>query len=192
MPTKWMKRFKESGQLTIYNKAGAWSSSVDAAINTFNNLGFGVKLVKHNDEYNANIVVKLSMGSENYNHAGDTIAVNFPAEKLHGRAVTVAHPRLKELYFAAVFLPGKVKNVTARQKEVMVVHELIHASGLDGGIEGGGKNPDMDHDDVGIMTGLMKVEGDGLIEYLPERGATPMTPIRVGTKTIGKMKAIWG
>jgi len=191
MPTKWMKRFRESGQLTVCNKAGAWTSAVDGAMNTFNNLGLGLKLVAEKDEMEANIIVKMSSGSETYKRYDDTITVNFPAEKMHGKAVTRAHPRLKEIYLAVVFLPGKVQNLTPKQREVVIVHELLHASGLDGGRGDGTQDPGMDHDIIGVMAGQMAIDGDGLIEYLHEKGTKPMTPIRVGAQTMCKMRLLW-
>jgi len=35
MPTSWLGRIKKTGQLTVFNKAGAWTDSVDTAIGTF-------------------------------------------------------------------------------------------------------------------------------------------------------------
>jgi hypothetical protein len=186
-----MKWMREKNQLTVHNMGGSWSAAVDAGIKTFNNLGFGVKLVPEKERRSAQIVIKLSNGSETFVQSGDSIIVNFPADKMHGRATTLAHPRLKEIYFAGVFLPGKVQNVTPKQKEVIVVHELIHACGLDGGMPGGGQDPKMDHELVGIMSAQMVPSGDGLLELLPEKGAKPMTPIRVGAQTMRLMQTLW-
>ncbi len=191
MPTKWMKWMRETGQLKVHNMGGAWTSSVDAAIATFNNLGFNVKLVPEKEKRSAQIVVKLSTGAETFEQNGDKIIVNFPADQMHGRASTVQHPRLKEIYFAGVFLPGKVQNLTARQKEALIVHELIHACGLDGGLPNGTQDPKMDHDDVGIMAAKMVAYDNGLLELLPEKDAKPMTPVRVGAQTRSLMNMIW-
>jgi hypothetical protein len=62
---------------------------------------------------------------------------------------------------------------------VIVVHELIHACGMD------------IHDSVGIMFGEMKEANGGLIEYLHDKGARPMPPIRVGSKTVCTMRMLW-
>lgn len=191
MPTKWMKWMREERQLKVHNMGGSWSAAVNQGIATFNSLGFGVKLVPEKERSSAQIVVKLSNGSETFVQNGDSIVVDFPADKMHGRAHTLHHPKRKEIYFAGVFLPGKVQNVTPKQKEVMVVHELIHACGLDGELPGGGKDPKDDHDSIGIMFPSMMVQGDGLIEYLHDKGAQPMTPIRVGPQTMCKMRMLW-
>lgn len=191
MPTKWMKWMREEKQLKVHNMGGSWSAAVDKAIITFNNLGFGVKLVPEREKHKAQIVVKLSNGAEVFEQIDDKIIVDFPADGMHGRASTIAHPRRKEIYFAGVFLPGKVQNVTPKQKEVMIVHELIHACGLDGGLPDGGQDPKQDHEENGIMASKMGIAGDGLIEYFHERNTPPMTPIRVGPLTMCKMRMLW-
>jgi hypothetical protein len=192
MAIQWNRGVRETGQLKVYNMGGGWSAAVTAAIGSFNNLGFGVRLVAVKDKSEANIVVMLSDGSDSYPWGDRTITVNFHADKLHGRARTVASGgRTVEIDFAVVFLPGKVRSPTPKQKEVLVVHELIHASGLNGITPEGAELADGDHDLVGIMSGQMVQHGDGLIEMLPEKDARPMTPIRVGGATMCKMRMLW-
>jgi hypothetical protein len=195
MPTKWNRGVRETGQLKIFNKGGGWSAAVDAAIGSFNNLGLGVSLVAVREEEAANVVVKLSNGSETYTRGTYTATVNFEAEKLHGKAWTRAtstrQGRDVEIDFAVVFLPGRVPNPTPKQKEVIIVHELIHASGLNGGLPNGGDAPNKDHDSEGIMYPQMAVAGDGLIEYLHEKETPPMSPIRVGVKTRCALRMLW-
>lgn len=192
MPKQWNRGVRETGQLRVYNMGGGWSAAVDAAIASFNNLGFGVRLVAVKDESAANIVVKLSSGSDSYTWGTNTLTVKFPADKLHGRAKTLSSGRKAlEIDFAVVFLPGKVRNPTPKQKEVIIVHELIHASGLDGGLPEGGRAPNDDHDIVGIMAAQMVAIDDGVIEMMPEKDAKPMTPIRVGGQTMCKMRTLW-
>jgi len=198
MPTSWFRRVKRSGELTVFNNAGAWSSEVERALTTFNSLGFPVKLVKTADEKNALIKVKLAMGPDSLSSWGKTVSTkrDFDVTELHGLTIplTEINERKKtyEIIFAGIFLPGKAE-ATAKQKEVVVVHEFIHACGLDGGLPDGSKDAKgQDHDVVGIMFPQMKKEADGLIEYLPEKDAAPMTPIRVGKQTRCKIQMIWG
>jgi hypothetical protein len=124
--------------------------------------------------------VVLANGPAQYTYYGDTAKTlpSFKADRLHGQASTLADAKRNEIFFAAVFLPGKVKGPTS-QKEVIVVHELIHACGMD------------IHDSVGIMFGEMKEANGGLIEYLHDKGAKPMPPIRVGSKTVCTMRMLW-
>jgi hypothetical protein len=191
MPTPWLKRIRKTGQLTVHNRAGAWATSVDAAVTTFNSLGFGVKLVSEKEEKSANIVVKLSDGSEVYEYYGDTATARFRADELHGQTSTLVDLKKREIFFAVVFLPAKVKKASSKQKEVIVVHELIHACGLNGLLADGKKDPAEDHDSTGIMFAQMKTDGAGLIEYLPDKGAKPMPPIRVGARTLCKVRMLW-
>lgn len=191
MPTKWFKRYRETGQLTVFHKSSAWSPAFKSALATFNTLNFGVKLVEEKEEKSANIVVLLSMGGDSYPYENRTLKADFPADQMHGRARTLVDAKRWEIYFAVVFLPGKVQNVSARQKEVIIVHELIHAAGLNGLFSGGTEDPKGDHDEVGIMYPKMMIEGDGLIEMLHDKGAQAMTPIRVGTQTLCKMRMLW-
>ena len=192
MPTKWNRGAREKGELRVYNMGGGWSAAVTAAIATFNTLGFPVKLVSVKDKDVADIHVKLSNGKDFIEKGTIKLMAEFTADTYHGKARTYATgTKWIEIDFAGVFLPGRLQTVTPKQKEVITVHEFIHACGLDGGIPGGGQHPNMDHDDVGVMVGLMKVDGDGLIEYMPEASATRMTPIRVGGKTHCAMRMLW-
>jgi hypothetical protein len=198
MPTPWFKRFRASGQLSVFNKGGAWSAATDKAMATFNSLGFPVKLVAAEDEEHALIVVKLAMGADSVTNWGKKVTTgpNFDPTKFHGstRPLTEIHERKKtyEIIFAAIFLPGRV-TPTEAQKEVVVVHEFIHACGLDGGQPDGSKDEiGQDHDSEGIMFAQMKEDGSGLIEYLHDKGAKAMPPIRVGGKTRCKIQSIWG
>ena len=183
MPNQWLKRIRETGQLTVFNKATAWAVPIAAAIKSFNNLSLGVKVVAEKAEKAANIVLVLANGpGEKYTYYGDTTqtAADFTGDILHGETRTLVDQKRNEIFFAAVFLPGKLKKVTNGQKEVVIIHELIHAAGLNDW-----------HDSVGIMFATMKEEHGGLIEYLHDEGAKPMPPIRVGTQTLCKMKMLW-
>lgn len=186
-----MKRIRRTGRLRVHNMGGSWAGTVDSAITTFNRLGFGVMLLPEQDPKQANIVVKLSSGKDSHTHYGDTVRADFSADQLHGRARTLSDRR-NEIFFAVVFLPGKVESVTPRQKEVVIVHELIHAAGLNGLLSNGGKAPNDDHDSAGIMFPQMKIKDDGLIEYLHDKDAQPMTPIRVGPQTMCNLRMLWG
>ena len=175
-----------------------WASAADRALATFNTLGFPVRLVRTEDEKNALIVVKLSTGPDSQESWGKKASTNdnFDAARLHGLTVplTEIHERKKtfEIIFAAIFLPGRAR-ATIKQQEVIIVHEFIHACGLDGGLPDGSKDTvKQDHDVTGVFVAQMAQDGDGLIEYLHDKGAKAMPPVRVGGQTHCKMRAIWG
>jgi len=180
MADPWMKKVRENGQLSVFNKATTWSDAVNAAITGFNALSFGVQLVPSKDEKSANIVVTLANGHTEYTYQGTTVTPgnDFRPDRLHGKTRALIEDPPKEIFFAVIFLPGKVQG-TKKQREVIVVHEFIHASGMD------------EHDDTGIMVAQMKESGDGLIEYLPDKGAKAMPPIRVGGQTSCIMTMLW-
>jgi len=180
MPTPWLKRIRGTGQLKVFNKAGTWADAVHGAIALFNSLPFKVQLIAEKQEKSANVVLLLASGAQQYNYYGDTVATDgsFKGERLHGDTHTLIDANKNEVFFAAVFLPGKIKP-TKRQKEVVLVHEFIHACGVE------------EHDSLGIMFAQMAEADDGLIEYLHDKDAKAMPPIRVGPQTLCRMQTIW-
>jgi hypothetical protein len=52
-------------------------------------------------------------------------------DALHGQTTTFTDPKLRVIFFAAVFLPGKIKKAKDGQKEMIVVHEFIHSAGIE-------------------------------------------------------------
>ena len=183
MANKWQDHIRTSGELKVHNMAGKWSPSVNNAIRLFNGLGFGVKLVNTPQRTEANIVVKLSLqNADSYTHKvgrdEHVIKVNFDANGVHGKARTLVEQNRhgSEIFFAAVFLPGK-RNTVNQLKELIIVHEFIHAAGMN-----------EDHDPSGIMADMMSVIGNTFVEI---KGAPPMPPIRVGGKTMCMMRDLW-
>jgi hypothetical protein len=184
MATFWLKRIKKTGKLFYYNKATTWSDSVAAAVKNFNTLTFGVELVEVKEEKDAHIVVILASGPSQYNYYGDTAKTktDFDPTRLHGSASTLVDEKKNEIFFAAVFLPSKIKDATKGQKQVVVLHELIHAAGMNG------RNGKKEHDHEGIMADIMTPKDGGLIEI---KGAPPMPPVRVGSYTACIMRYLW-
>lgn len=183
MPTPWLKRIRKTKQLSVFNKASTWAVPVNAAIKSFNNLSLGVEVIPAEEEKTANVVLILATRvGQQYSYSGTTAQTSpaFKADKLHGQASTFRDDKLNEIFFAAIFLPGKLKKATNSQKEMVVVHELIHACGLDEW-----------HDDVGLMYPQMEEKEGGLIEYLHEKDTKPMPPIRLGPQTVCKVKMLW-
>ena len=180
MATPWTKHIRENGELSVFNKATLWVDAVNAAVKAFNTLSLGVTLTTAKDEKSANIVLVLASGHTEYTYQGTTVSTpnDFRADRLHGKTRALIEDPPKEIFFAVTFLPGKVKG-TKKQKEVVVVHEFIHAAGMD------------EHDDNGIMFPQMQESGDGLLEYLPDKGAKAMPPIRVGGQTSCILRMLW-
>jgi hypothetical protein len=179
MPTPWLKRIRETGQLTVFNKGGAWADSVIAAMATFNALPFDVELVAERDEKSANVVVILANGPSQYKREGYTVkpSASFRFDQFTGETVTLTDTRLNAIFFAAIFLPGKLPKPAQGQKQVMIVHEFIHACGVP------------EHERTGIMYDIMVPSNDGLQEG--DKQAKPMPPIRVGPQTLSRVESVW-
>ena len=198
MPTNWFPRIRRAKQLSVFNKGGTWSAEVKSAISLFNTLGLPVKLVEEKEEHNANVVVKIANGPDSVPYLADKLTTgdDWDPKLLHGLTVNRTEGQrhrgtmVWEIVFAAIFLPGKVK-ATQGQKQTIIVHEFIHACGLDGGLPNGDKARTQDHDSEGIMYDIMVTDGNGLIEGSKPSGVAAMPPIRVGGRTLCKLKSIW-
>ncbi len=180
MANKWFKRFREGRELAYFNKATSWKIPIEAAIQTFNGLKFGVRLVPAKLEKDALIAFVLANGPTKYPFPGGVAETppDFIPDGLHG-LTSAQLDRRNEIYFAAIFLPGKIEKTTKQQKEMVVVHEIIHACGMD------------EHDSEGIMYDKFQNSGTGLIELSPPSGAKAMPPVRLGASTVSIMQSLW-
>lgn len=183
----WIKSLRETKQLKVFNTAKSWAVPVTAALRSFNHLALGVSMVAEKEEKKANIVLvpgqnaaaEYKYRDAYYGEVNVKTKSDFKADSLHGRANTLKDADSNEIFFAVIFLPGKLKKATNAQKEVIIVHELIHACGFE------------EHDSAGVMFSPMMEQGGGLIEYLHEKDDKPMPPIRVGAKTRCAVKLLW-
>jgi hypothetical protein len=180
MPIPWLARFRQTKKLTVFNKANGWKNSVSAAMRTFNGLQFRVKLAAAKSEASAEIVL-VDVRQYKYQGTVLTASPDFTETTLHGEFQTLENERPNEIFFAVVFLPEKLRNPTARQNEMVVVHELIHACGI----------TQQEHDSAGIIASHMQPAGSGLKEWGAADKIPAMPPVRVGPQTLAKMNRIW-
>lgn len=181
MAIKWFKRFREKRELPyVLSKATAWKLPIEAAIASFNNLAFGVRLVPAAEEKDALVAFVLASGPMSHPFPGGKAETkpDFKPDKMHGHA-SLQIDRRDEIYYVVVFLPGKVEKITKEQKEMVVVHEIIHACGMD------------EHDTEGIMYDKFLASGTGVIEMVSPKGTPAMPPIRVGGTTASIMRSLW-
>ena len=196
MGIQWVDYVRKNYKLTVYNKAAAWSGPIQKAKEEFNKLNLGVKLEFTTEEKKANIIVVLATGPDKidfqdaYFEGTVSTKADFKPDVFHGYCGTLRDPQTNVITFAGIFLPGSVK-ATDEQKMVVVLHEFLHACGLNGMMADGKQHPGQDHDLEGIMTGQMKPDGKGLIEYMPVKGVKPMPPIRISGKTQGAARLLW-
>jgi hypothetical protein len=180
MANLWFKRFREAKVLPYFNEATSWKAPIEAAIKSFNGLGFGVQLVPAKGEKDALVAFVLANGPTTHKFPGGVSETkpDYKPDGLHGH--TSAHlDRRNEIYYATIFLPGKINKTTKEQKEMVVVHEIIHACGMD------------EHDTAGIMHDKFLASGTGVIEMGPPSGAKAMPPIRLGATTVSIMRKLW-
>lgn len=193
MATPWLRRIRRTGELKVFCPANAWSAEVTKAISTFNGLSLGCQLAVVNEERTADIIVKLCIGKRDKNrklvkdqsftiaHANGTInsPSRFTSDMFGGMTRMLIDDRKREVIAAGVFLPGDYANLTTDQKEMIVVHEFIHSTGMD------------EHDVRGLMYDSFQVSGNGVLELLPEQGAQPMPPVRLGGMTRCRVALAW-
>lgn len=198
MSVPWKSSVKSTGKLRVFNSAGAWSADVDKAVAKFKTLGFPVELVPESNEKSANVVVRLASGPDSYQFDSpdfDSIklktAADFRPDAPHGSTVPVFPEQYGEILFAVIFLPGMLTQPSAGLKEVVIIHELIHAAGMVSKEKDKQKNKKESHDNDGIMYDIMTTAGGGLIEGTMPKGKKPMPPIRIGSKTRSEIKSAW-
>ena len=186
----WIQPIRSGGKLAVFAKPDAWADSVRSAIMSLNKLPFGVKLVPATQEKDADIVVTLARNdAPKYTYQGkgsrglqSQKQVCSPVNTFRANHLNAGYTTLEiegnGIFFAAVFLPGLVADPTRAQKEVVIVHELIHACGVH------------QHDSCGIMYDFLAPENGKMKEA---NGTTqrPMPPIRVGAQTLSRMQRAW-
>jgi hypothetical protein len=209
MAIAWGTKKVEAKKLLLYNDAGSWAGDVKNALPVFKSLCLGLEYEETTDKENADVVIKTANGPgesiENNRTGGEArTSKGWIATAPHGKTTTTKYVlgTRREVVFAGIFLPGLVPDLTPQRKQVIIIHELIHASGLDGTLPDGTDKGDQDHDTEGIMAPSMRDGGDGYIEgnavmkgqeskAARLKVVKPMPPIRVGTKTRRRMSQIW-
>lgn len=187
MATPWKRNVRSSGRILVYNDAGAWSGAVDNAIRTFNGLSLAVTIEKTTEEGSANVVVKLSSGNTGSHTFHDRfygdipVTANFDASLAHGKTKTVKDPDRGVLVLAAIFLPSRLQRGSDGVREVVIVHEFIHAAGLD-------DNGDHDTRD-GVFYAQMEMSNGQLKEWGTSN--SPMPPVRIGANTVCRLNSLW-
>lgn len=180
MPSPWHPRVVRAKKLNVFNDAGIWAVHVKKAFTDFNGLGFPVTLAWAEDKVKADVVVRLSNGNDTEFGWAKS---NFNAASTHGQTISDVDDR-NRVSKSVVFLPAKLARVSNDIKVLVVVHELIHASGL---IE---KN---DHDPGGgIMAAKFQLISGKLREASEDRNLRGMPPIRVGGWTRCTLNPLWG
>lgn len=179
MANLWFKRFREAKVLP-YVTATSWKIPIEAGVKSFNGLGFGVQLVPAKEKKDALVEFVVANGPLKHAFPGGVAETGpkFKEDRLHGQAAVHLDHR-NVIDYAVIFLPGLVTKATKEQKEMVVVHEIIHACGMD------------EHDSEGIMYDVFRDSGTGVIELVAPAGAKAMPAIRMGAMTVSIMQKLW-
>lgn len=165
MATPWIRAVQETGKLTVFitdsfRSAPAWGDTLfTRTLDEFNRLAalnlLGVRLVPSStppahDSPGANIQLEVTSGPcDFFDHNGDpqqeTLLI-VPGE-MHGKTMKAGVPPIGKIGWAFVFVPllpvlGKGQRpVGPGPKIAMLLHELLHAVGLDGNDPGHERPP---------------------------------------------------
>jgi hypothetical protein len=209
MPIAWIAEKVKAKKLLLYNDAGSWAADVTKALPVFKSLCFGVEFEETTDRKHADVVIKTATKpgeriDDNRTGGEATTPKGWLPDHPHGRTTTTKYiiGKTRAVNFAGIFLPALVPDLNEQRKQVIIIHELIHASGLDGTLPDGTDKGDMDHDTEGIMAPTMRDGGDGYVEEgavlkgfeskkAKLKVVKAMPPIRVGIKTRRRMASIW-
>jgi hypothetical protein len=187
----WHKNVQRKNTLTYQVKAmgGQWTAVLDKALAEFNRL-----MSQHG--------LKLALSKVEKGMGPHIVLETEPGSGLHGSAPSQTKRINGVLYLDVVTIrvpaTPRVDPKDPRSREVgpnvrvcLLVHELIHAVGLD--------NDEHTPDDVFAAKSVVIPKG----HYLPSRrqatedvvqppdGSAPMPPIRIGARTVTNLKKAW-
>ena len=187
----WHRNDQRKGTLTYLVKGmgGQWAPVVDKAIAEFNR-----QMSQHG--------LKLTLSKVEKGMGPHIVLETEPGSGLHGSAPSETKRINGILYLdtVTVRVPAtpRINEKDPRSREVgpgvrlcLLVHELIHAVGLD--------NDEHTPDDVFAAKSVVVPKG----HYLPSRkqatedvvqppdGSAPMPPIRIGPRTVANLKKAW-
>jgi hypothetical protein len=189
--TAWHRSDQRKGTLTYSVKAmgGQWAAVVDKAIAEFNRL-----MSQHG--------VKLALAKVAKGMGPHIVLETEPGNGLHGSAPSQTKKINGVLYLDVVTIrvpaTPRVNPDDPKSREVgpsvrlcLLVHELIHAVGLDNGEH----SPEdvFAAKSVVIPKGQYLKSGTQAAEDLvqPPDGSTPMPPVRIGARTVANLKRAW-
>jgi hypothetical protein len=204
MAIPWLESVRNKGELLVFAGSGLaggmWATAFTDAISAFNGLmaanNFDLQLSISGDppseKGGADVKVDTAADQYSFTFAGQTISKSFDGNALHGATLqAVATGRL--IWKAFTFVPktprlhGKpeAREVGPEVRRYILVHEFIHAAGLD--------NSDHTYDDV-FGTNPEVVEGKRPEDDRLHPWGLPslvMPPYILSNKTVQKLKPLW-
>jgi hypothetical protein len=206
MAKAWINSVQGSGQLTVFAgpgfTGGMWATVLKDAIVAFNNLmtAKGVKLKlatttkKPSESGGADINLEAVASKASFSYGGMEDSRKFDGNGLHGSTVLVEIANSNKssgIEKAFVFVPQtprkatKGREVGAKVREFILVHEFVHAAGL--------SNADHTSEDV-LCSPAELHEGripadDRLHPWGVPDGNMP--PYVLSNKTVKKLQSVW-
>ncbi len=215
MPTRWLEAVRATKQLSIFPGAslsGSWPTVFNNALQEFNNLsntnGLGVTVSRSSVPVNrfltgANVQVETSNGAMTFSDTflgPQTVVLGGSGSAAKTRPLPSGNGRLGQ---ALILLPstpkvfaGPTGQRTLREagdpvKLVMLIHELIHACGLDNDDHTPLSNPDLFVATLVDSPDSNDPKKDR--EEIGSKNGIPITvpPLFLSSQTAVKIQAIW-
>ena len=206
MAKAWINSVQGSGQLSVFAgpgfTGGLWATVLKDAIAAFNNLmkakGVNLKLAtttkKPGESGGADVNVEAVAAKASFDYAGAQYSKAFDGNGLHGAAVPVeavesgASVGIEKMF---VFVPqtprkaAKVREVGAKVREFILVHEFVHAAGL--------SNSDHTLEDVFCYPAELHEGSTAADDRLHPWGglAGNMPPYILSNKTVKNLQSVW-
>jgi hypothetical protein len=205
MSIAWIDAVKRTGKLTVYVEPdvakSAFGSVVDGAIKAFNTLSthhdLGVKLAKstaapEDSGGGADVKVAVANGPISFTYDKVDHKVQLIGTRLHGRTSQIARQGLMEKAF--VFLPANplisspaaVRGAGRNVKELILLHELVHATGLEDSDHG---NDDLFQANPNVEAGDSPAQDKVVINFKGKSKYMP--PYVLSDSTVNDIKGLW-
>lgn len=192
----WIQSIRKTNQLTIHNgiAQGRWVHIFRKSITAFNEMSdkyiLGVKFVETGDKDSANVLMRVADGPVSHTYGGRTHTGTFDGKRLHGYTMlfaeqvdTIGHVEYAKAVIHLPSVPDLDIKLSAQLEmmNVIAVHELVHACGLDND----------DHAADGLFYSPLAQSGEKLI--VPEKGKNqkPLPPLWLDRPTIKKIAFHW-
>lgn len=194
MDYPWIDSVREKGELSVYPEgiSGTWSAIFHQSLAEFNRLSHHYKLGVILKESKtppveggggADVRVSTANGPIALNYEGQDYPGSLSGDGLHGRTRTIKRQTaITMVEKAFIFLPQQPKvnapsglrAVGTNVMKVILVHEFIHACGLE------------DHTKGDVFQDIPNVEGDSV-----KAGNIKMPPIFISGATATRIKDLW-
>jgi hypothetical protein len=205
MAMPWTDAVKQRAKLMVYidpaTGRSPWGSIINRGMTEFNQMsrrmGLGVSLVRSQDAPEdggggADVQISQGSGQVSFIYAGENHGSTFDGNRLHGLTMLVSRRGVIEKAF--IYLPSQprintpsgLRAVGSDVKRVILVHELVHACGLE----------NADHSTDDLFQGYPQVDygsspSADRVTVTAGGRTRRMPPLYLSTDTAGDIKGLW-